>query len=94
MVDGEVERIHPTPNPSPKRQGGEKIQNTCSRKRVFLARKYLHRLVWCYPYPITGLIIEQMVLNVNLILVWRWMEGNINRCIAGMCRAVYNNRVP
>ncbi len=48
MVEGEVERIHPAPNPSPKRQGGEKIQNTYSRKRVFLARKYFHRLVWCY----------------------------------------------
>ena len=35
---GEVEHIYPTPNPSPKRQGGENMQNSVAKTAVFRLR--------------------------------------------------------
>jgi hypothetical protein len=49
MVERQLDHTDPTPNPSPKHQGGEKIQNQDHNNGSFLREKYLHRLVWCYP---------------------------------------------
>ncbi|MEP6986546.1 MAG: hypothetical protein ABI970_13155, partial [Chloroflexota bacterium] len=59
MVEGKISLIYPTPSPYisnvrrltlliAKTQGGEKMQNTCSRKLLLYQEKRFHRLGWCY----------------------------------------------